>query len=375
MDRINQILEQFHKIASSPEAQMNFYLEQGKKVVACVPVYTPEELVHAMGMVPFGAWGADIEIKEAKQYFPAFICSIMQSILETGIAGGYKGISAIIVPSLCDSLKCLGQNWKYAVPDIPFIPMTYPQNRGDETGKAFTKAGYERVIKELCEITGKEFCMESLTESIRIYNEHNKIMRTLGHSLAEHPSVTAIERKDIFKSAYFMRKEEHTELVKQLLNALSERKEEGKKIGIITSGILCDNENLLEVFDKNGFQIVADDIAHESRQYRVDTDTAGCPVEALADKFARMDCCSVLYDADKKRADYLITMAKERGAKGIVVLMTKFCDPEEFDYVIIKKACETAGLPMVQIEVDRQMVNYEQAATAMQAFGEMLRGM
>ncbi len=106
-----------------------------KKVVACVPVYTPEELIHSMGLVPMGAWGADIELKESKKYFPAFICSIMQSILELGIKGEYKGISAIVIPSLCDSLKCLGQNWKYAVKDIPFIPMTYPQNRKPEAGK------------------------------------------------------------------------------------------------------------------------------------------------------------------------------------------------------------------------------------------------
>ena len=71
-------------------------------------------------------------INQAKKYFPAFICSIMQSILELGINGEYKGISAIVIPSLCDSLKCIGQNWKYAVKDIPFIPMTYPQNRKPE---------------------------------------------------------------------------------------------------------------------------------------------------------------------------------------------------------------------------------------------------
>ena len=42
-----------------------------------------------------------------------------------GIKGEYKGVSAIIIPSLCDSLKTLGQNWKYAVADIPFIPVSY----------------------------------------------------------------------------------------------------------------------------------------------------------------------------------------------------------------------------------------------------------
>ena len=69
--------------------------------------------------------------------------------------------------------------------------------------------------------------------------------------------------------------------------------------------------------------------------------------------------------------DYIIGAGKGHDAKGIIVLMTKFCiDPEEFDYVPIKRH-EQAGLLNLNIEVDRQMVNYERAATMIQAFKEM----
>ena len=143
-----ELLAQLHEVAANPRKQLDKYLAEGKKVVA-VTYYTPQEIVHSMGLVPMGVWGADMEINEAKKYYPAFICSIMQTILELGIKGEYKGISAIIIPSLCDSLKTLGQNWKYAVKDIPFIPMTHPQNRKPDFGIKFTKAGYERVINDL----------------------------------------------------------------------------------------------------------------------------------------------------------------------------------------------------------------------------------
>ena len=372
MATLNELLENFHDIACSPKKQLNAYLEQGKKVVACVPVYTPEELIHSMGLVPMGAWGADIELKESKRYFPAFICSIMQSILELGIRGEYKGISAIVIPSLCDSLKCLGQNWKYAVKDIPFIPMTYPQNRKPESGKEFTKASYERVIRDLEAATGEKFSEASLVKSNEIYNEHNAAMRKLAEVLEQHPSITAVQRRDIFKSAHFMRKEEHTALVSQLIEALSQVEEKESKIKVITTGILADSDGLLKIFDEHGLQIAADDVAHESRQYRTDVNLELESLEGLADKFSRMDHCSVLYDPEKKRAGYIVDLAKKYKAKGVVVLLTKFCDPEEFDYVMVKKACAEAGIPIIQIEVDRQMVNYEQAGTMMEAFIDML---
>ena len=116
----------------------------------------------------------------------------------------------------------------------------------------------------------------------------------------------------------------------------------------------------------------ADDIAAESRQYRTDAPAEFCPMDSLVKKFQNMDNCSVLYDFYKKRVDYIIEQIKEYDAKGLLIVMTKFCDPEEFDYPLIKKACEAAGIPTATIEVDRQMVNYEQARTAIETFRDVL---
>ena len=371
------ILNELQKIASSPKAQLQKYLGAGKKVIGCVPVYTPEELIHSMGLVPMGLWGADIQIKDAKKFFPAFICSIMQSVLELGMKGSYKGLSAIVVPSLCDSLKCIGENWKYAVPEIPFIPMTYPQNRVADFGITFTEKGYLIVIKELERICGVKFDEESLKKSIEIYNTHNELMREFS-SLAAETEITPRQRSAVFKSALFMLKEEHNALMRELNDALTAEKQNGKtaqtdKIRVVTSGILADNGALLKILEDNNIIIAGDDVAAESRQYRTDCCTQSPPLRALAEKFAHMDCCSVLYDADKKRADLITDLAADRKADGVIVMQTKFCDPEEFDYVIIKEACAAKKIPHIIVEIDRQMTNYDQARTIIQSFAEMCR--
>lgn len=369
---VQEILRNFHMAASNPKGQMDKYLANGEKVVLTAPVYTPEELIHAMGLVSMGAWGADVPLEGSKEYFPAFICSIMQSILELGMKGVYEGASAIVVPSLCDSLKCLGQNWKYAVPSIPFIPMTYPQNRWGRVGTDFTRAGYERVIVDLEKATGAKFDPAKLTESIKIYNAHNAAMRKLDEALAVHAEISAAQRSDLFKSAFFMKKEEHTALVEELLATLEAQEPGAPKLKVMTTGILCDSPALLNIFDDLGLHIAADDVAAQSRQYRTDCNEDGDPLEALADKFAAMDNCSVLYDPDKKRPHTIVEQAKARGAKGVVVVLTKFCDPEEFDYPPIKNACVEAGISVTLVEVDRQMRNFEQARTALETFRDIL---
>lgn len=370
--RVQQLLTQFHTIAHNPATQKDAYLAAGEKVVLTVPVYTPEEIIHSMGLIPMGAWGADMPLERSKEYFPAFICSVMQSILELGIQGVYEGVSAIVIPSLCDSLKCLGQNWKYAVPGIPFIPMTYPQNRAGEIGKNFTRAGYERVIADLESVADTKFSEEKLAASIQVYNRHNAAMRHFDAIVSNHPEVTAAQRSDVYKSAYFMRKEEHTELVEALIDALEQSTPSGQKLKVMTSGILCDSPALLEIFDELGLQIVADDIAAESRQYRTDVPEDLSPMDGLCEKFARMDHCSVLWDVEKKRPELIVETAKSRGAKGVIVALTKFCDPEEFDWPYIKRACDQANLPAVLIEVDRQMGNFEQARTLLQTLADTI---
>ena len=366
----NELFAQLHEAAQTPRKQLDKYLAEGRKVVAVAPVYTPQEIIHSMGLVPMGAWGADMEINEAKKYYPAFICSVMQTILELGIKGEYDGVSAIVIPSLCDSLKTLGQNWKYAVKGIPFVPMTYPQNRKPAYGVKFTREGYLRVIRDLETATGAHFSELALARSNQIYNEHNAVMREFAE-LAADAEITALQRSDVFKSAWFMLPEEHTEIVRHINGELKKGPKAEGKVGVLVSGILSDSPSLHQIFDDNGIQVVFDDVAHESRQYRTDVPQMAHPLDALAQKFADMDCCTLLYDKDKKRVDYLIEQAKKHDARAVIVLMTKFCDPEEFDYVPIRRACQTAGLMNLNIEVDRQMVNYEQANTMIQAFKEM----
>ena len=79
-----ELLAQFHEIATNPAKVKADYLAKGRKIVLTT-YYTPEELIHSMGIVPMAAYGADIQLNEAKKYFPTFICSVLQSILELGM--------------------------------------------------------------------------------------------------------------------------------------------------------------------------------------------------------------------------------------------------------------------------------------------------
>ncbi|MBU5306572.1 2-hydroxyacyl-CoA dehydratase family protein [Clostridioides mangenotii] len=369
------ILSRMQEVVDNPnEVIKKFKKDTGNKAIGCFPVYCPEEIIHAAGMFPVGIWGGHTELDLAKQYFPAFACSIMQSSLEFGLKGAYNELSAAIIPGMCDTLICLGQNWKSAVPQVPYIALVYPQNRKLESGVKYLINEYKNIKAELEKICGHEITEEKLQESIDIYNEHRKVMQEFvelspKYSKTIKPSV----RNLVIKSGFFMKKEEHTDLVKNLISELNKKPTEeciGSKV--VLTGISLDSKDILEILEENNMTVVADDLAQESRQFRTLVPEGKDALERLARQWSNIEGCSLAYDPDKKRGSMIADEAKAKDADGVVFCMMKFCDPEEYDYPVVKKDIESKNIPTLFIEVDQQTSNNEQVRTRVQAFSEML---
>lgn len=365
----------FEDVVRFPRKQLNKYLEQGKKVVGCFPLYTPDALIYAADMIPFGMWGAEIDVSMAKKYYPAFICGILQTNLELAMLGAYKGLSAVLITVLCDSLKCATQNWKYAVPEIEMIPVIHPQNRTSAFATDFLYNQYKSIKGRMEDIGGVEITNERLKKAIDVYNEHNQVMREFVNLAAKYPyEISPKNRCMVIKSGYFMDKEEHTKLVKELISHFKDiEPQRFRGIRVITTGIIADSPNLLDILQENKVSIAADEIAHESRQFRIDAVHENDELMALAKQFISMYGCSTVLGGIPKREDYILELVEKMSADGVIILMTKFCDPEEYDYPVIKNKLDAKGIPSLLIEVDKQVRNYEQARTAIQSFQEMIR--
>jgi len=373
--RIAALLAEFSAIAAEPKKQLEKYLSAGKKVVGCMPYFCPEELIAASGMVPFGLWGAEMPAVNAKSYFPSFTCSILQTILELGIRGDFDRLSAVMIPLLCDSLKSMHPNWRYGVKKkIPVIPVTHAQNRKIRAGVDFTVSQYRAVRKQLEELSGNAVTDDAIVAAVREYNRHRAVMRRFIAAAGRHPElVSPPARSAVFKSSYFTEAGEHYDLVLELTELLENAPAvpwKGPKI--VTSGILADSPVLLEIFADCGIAIVDDQVTHESLHFRVDVPETGDPLVGMAERIGRIEGCPVLFDPGKQRGIMLRELVNTAGADGVIFVQTKFCDPDEYDYVPLKQMLDEAGIPSLRLEVDRQGYNYEQVRTAVETFCSLL---
>lgn len=375
MDKLTGLFNEINSIVSHPaDAVKKFKAETGNHVIGCLPVYTPEEVVHAAGCLPIGLWGGQTKLTKTNKYFPAFACSIMQSVMEFALNGVYNELAAAIIPAPCDTLKSVGQDWLTAAPKVKAIHIVHPQMSAIPAGIQYTKSEIIHIKNEIEKITGKKITDESVHASIDIYNKFRKTMREFAQVAAEYPHIiTPGIRHMIMKGSYFTEKGRYTSIVKEIIAELRKQNKvnwAGKKV--ILTGIMAEPSSLLDLFNDYKISVAGDDLAHESRQFRTDAPDAKCPYERLARMWASMDNCSLIYDPAKKRGQMLIDMVKKTGADGIVMCMMKFCDPEEFDYPIIKKEVEAAKIPLLYLEIDQQMQSVEQVRTRIQGFSESL---
>ena len=374
MRTAKEIINEFKAIADNPRKAMDDYKkETGKGAVGIMPVYCPEEIVHAAGYLPIGMWGAQKkQISKARTYLPPFACSIMQSVMELQLEGVYDDLEAVIFSVPCDTLKCMSQKWNRPVPAIVF---THPQNRKiAKDANVFAREEFNIVKEKLEDILDVHISNKAIKNSIAVYNENRAACREFSDVAAEYAAVvTPSDRHAVIKARWFMEKSRHTALVKELIAALkAEPAPEFKGKKIIVTGIQVEPYDVLDIFQENGFAIVADDLAQETRNFRQDVPDDDDALMALARAWNEFDGCSLATDANKPKGQMIIDAVKKYGADAVVVCMMKFCDPEEFDYPILLQEFEAAGVKNLYIEVDQESTAFEQVKTRIQTFAEIL---
>ena len=371
-----EIIEKLCEAGANPgKTLMATKKETGKELVGVFPIHTPDEIVYAAGCVPIGMWGGKAEIQLADKYLQSFCCSIMRTNVEFAMRGYYDMLKAVIIPTFCDTLKCIAENMKLAMPKVPTIIMAYPQHRKLKAGKDFTISEVKRVQRELERILGKIITTEQIEEAFGVYEDYRGAMREFTEEAAKHPEIiTAKKRHLIIKAGEFMDKAVYTKDIKEITEGLKgEGESTFKGTKVIVTGLLSEPVEVLEVFDENQVAIVGDDLSLGSRKWRTPArEDVQDVFEKMAYRIADQEGDTFLYEPDKKKGQMLIDMVKEKKADAVVVMMMKFCDPEEYDYPILKAELEEAGVPELYLEIDQQLATFEQIRTRVQSFTEML---
>jgi benzoyl-CoA reductase/2-hydroxyglutaryl-CoA dehydratase subunit BcrC/BadD/HgdB len=349
--------------------------ETGKDAIGCFPIYTPDEIVYAAGCVPIGMWGGGTKIRLADKYLQSFCCSVMRSNIEFGLNGVYDMLKAVIIPTFCDTLKCVGENWKTAIPHIPVITAVYPQNRNLPAAIPYLRDEFRRIRAEIERILDVTISDDDLEGSFSVYEDYRDAMRCFVKAASEYPDIIDNKARHlIIKAGYFMDKKPYTRMIRELTAELvAETVKPFRGFRVIVTGLISEPVDILDIFTYNHIAVAGDDLAQESRQFRTKVGDEGDATDRMIRCIADRKGDTFLYEEGKSKGEMLLKMFTEYKADAVVAFMMKFCDPEEFDYPIVKEILEKAGVPVLHIETDQHADSYEQIRTRVQSFSEMLK--
>ncbi|HID04489.1 MAG TPA: hypothetical protein EYP20_01645, partial [Aigarchaeota archaeon] len=121
----------------------------GRKALGYFPVYFPEEMAHALNMLPVNLLGASgrLPLDIATAHTQSFVCSITKSVFQLASQNLLEPFEALIFSNICDVARNLSgimmRNFKERH-HIDYIH--YPINNSSENAVDYLEAEYMRVV-------------------------------------------------------------------------------------------------------------------------------------------------------------------------------------------------------------------------------------
>ena len=379
---MNTILDQFAQAAQHPYEHVRAWKQaQGVKVVGSFPMHFPAEVVHAAGALPVILQELPNPITSGGAAMFPFFCGYTRSIVDQATEGQLDFVDAIMFTDNCVQLLSAADVMRIVRPEktihfhqlIASLAQPWSLESSIKTLRSLVE-GMEEVLDVV-------ITEDALRNSICLFNENRRLIRNL-YQLRRTGAITlrASQMQHIVKSGMVMDKQQHTALLRELTASLqSGASKRSTAVPIYISGHLCQapKPEILDLIEDCGVVIVDDDLYHGYRYVSTDVEEGIVdPIQALAAAYIKKNSnapCPTRIDPDTDWDAWLLRAVDACGAKGLIVLMAKFCEPHYFQYPLIKEAFDSNNVPQLLIETEHEGVAMENMRTKVESFAEMIK--
>jgi len=352
--------------------------QHGKKIIGCLPMYFPEEIIHAAGALPVIVPEDDDEpVSIGHAHIQTYICGYARSALDIALKGKLSFLDGYVTNDVCHSTRGLAMMIEWDVKPAYYRGLTFPQVIKSPYAKDYLTDLLEDFRNDFAKFMGQEITDESLKKSIITYNKNRALLRRLYDLRRANPGVISGRQLcAVVASSMFMPKEEHSQLLEELLSLLEAKKPASDgRVRLVLAGSLCEAPpvELFDLIEEIGAVVADDDLYAGSRYIGIDADPDINPVEALAERYLNMSPpCPSRVDDGGDWAEYLIEMVRRARAKGIVTILAKYCEPHSIYYPHIMHRLRDAGIPELMLETEHGDFPRGQFRTRLEAFLEMI---
>ena len=375
---LEAIFDRCNSVRQLPMPEKNELPEGFRGLLGHFPVYFPEEIAHAAGLMPVAILGGGnkLDMKLADAHMGSFVCSICRSTSELGLNGSLAGLSGFVTHPICDAAKHLAGIWARNVPEQNSQILYTPQNPNSPGVVRYVVAEYQRMRAECEKMSGNTVDDATLANSIRVYNRNRQLLREMYAIRRDAPwKLGCTESYLLLRARTRMSCEEHNKMLEAALTAIHARNRVAQdKPRVVFVGGFCEQPPLemLEALDDTCY-VVDDDLLIGLRFLTSDVPETADPMWALAESFIERSAASpVQHDERKTKEGYLMEMVKTSRADAAIVTAAKFCEPGLDEQVAWSKHLDEVGTPHLVLEFEEKMTSFEQMSMQLETFAESL---
>jgi benzoyl-CoA reductase/2-hydroxyglutaryl-CoA dehydratase subunit BcrC/BadD/HgdB len=368
-----KVLKEFETITSTGYREIASTLPKDRVPIGFFCPYVPEELIHAVGALPFRLMGIPVQMSHVQAYLPPNCCHLVKSSLESLLQGELDFLKGIIFSHTCDAMQGLADIWALQK-RIPLqFNLMMPSRLDSELSLTFLKAEIERFRNFLESNVGK-ITPQNLKASIQLFNRvREKLQEIYTRRPKWHKQISGMDFARVIRAGYLMDRERYLELLNDLLNALPEKTEEGGNlVPVFLAGNMPHSDFYFSLIEEAGAIVVQDDLCSGTRFLRLMVPEDTDPIEGLTHRYLTSFLCPTKHKGAHAHAETLLKEVQISGAKGVIFLLYKYCETHFFDYPDLKQALESKGIPTLLLEVEDPSYSVGQLKIRVQAFVEML---
>jgi len=366
---------EFARILADPLELSRQWAREGRKVIGCLDSYIPEEFIHAAGMIPLRILGSTANVTLADSYLPVFAGKLARSILERGLCGDLAHLAGVAISNSSDAVRMLYDLWGRHIPQQRAFLIDVPAILEGETNHRVFRQAMLEFKGELEKFAGKPLEPAALRHSIAVFDENRRLLKEIASLLgASPPRLSAETYLDALLSGFVLTKEKHNELLGQLLESsrrdTPERTEELTPLHV--SGPILVDRSFLPLLRQCGATMVSEDLGTGSRYFWDEVDEVGEPVEAVIERY-----WSKIPESYKTpmepRWRHLLNQIERSNAKGVIFVIEKYSDEDQYDYPVWRDRLRSQGIPSLLLDSEL-VLESEQVRTRVQTFVDILKG-
>ncbi|MFP4476627.1 MAG: 2-hydroxyacyl-CoA dehydratase subunit D [Desulfatibacillaceae bacterium] len=357
-------------------------VREGRRIMACAPLYPPVELFTSMGVTPVVPWGISDsypEVPASDQHLQQYTCSVARRLAQCMLSEAARNFSGLFFYNACDTLRNMPEIIQLTLAESLILAPTFhlhvSQTPRDQTdADAYTREGIEKLVKQVRGAFGVDFSEDAFRETVDMYRKARGLAAQ-AEELTARGMMPFSRAAELAMEGWRKPVEAHIEDMAAVLGEHKGNRAREDGPGVVVSGILPPPAELTDAMEAAGLRIVANDVAlmhrataHTPAEF---DDAAGYYSNFYSNHFP---CTTLLHTADR-RTDALISMAREAGASGFVFAGEKFCEYEYLEFPYLERRLKDEGFFVLFLEIAMDDAKHLGAhVTRVEAFAELLHG-